>query len=175
MNNHLKYHYRQIICYDFLIKLNITNLFEIPNIQKIYLNIGFKKASTDKKKLINFFLLLKLISNQEPLPTKSKKNNLFLKIKKNSIVGCKIMLKKKEVFFFLEKLFFFIFPSSKKTINSFQKNKIINFQIKNSLHFFELKQEFLKFKKIPPIDVCIHVYASKNIYINLLLNYFYIN
>ena len=95
MNNHLKYHYQQIISYDFLIKLNITNLFEIPNIQKIYLNIGFKKASTDKKKLINFFLLLKLISNQEPLATKSKKNNLFLKIKKNSIVGCKIMLKKK--------------------------------------------------------------------------------
>nr|YP_009233130.1 ribosomal protein L5 [Phytophthora polonica]AMB20935.1 ribosomal protein L5 [Phytophthora polonica] len=170
MQKNLQNHYQNVTIYDLLTKLTYKNIFEIPKITKICLNIGFKDANLEKKKLINIILLLKLITNQKPLITKSKKNNIFLKIKKNSIIGCKVTLRKKNIFYFLEKILFFILPNS-NNINFNLKNKnILNFQISNILQFFELKTEFLKFKNIPPIDVSIHTTTKTNKELFLLLN-----
>ena len=172
MEKNLQNYYRNITIYNLLTKLNFKNIFEIPKITKICLNIGFQDANINKKKLINIILLLKLITNQKPLLTKSKKNNIFLKIKKNSIIGCKITLRKKNIFIFLEKVLFFILPNLIK-INLKNKN-ILNFQIKNILSFFELKTEFLKFKNMPPIDVSIHTNAKNNNELFFLLNSLFI-
>jgi large subunit ribosomal protein L5 len=174
MNNSLNNHYQHVIIYDLITKFHFKNIFEIPKITKISLNIGFKNANIEKKKLINILVLLKLITNQQPIVTKSKKNNIFLKIKKNSIIGCKVTLRKKNINFFLEKLLIFILPHLKNiNINSKNKN-ILNFQIKNVLQFFELKTEFLKFKNIPPIDVSIHTNSKNHKEFFNLLNSFYI-
>jgi len=174
MNKNLKNHYQNVIIYDLITKLHFKNIFEIPKITKICLNIGFKNANIEKKKLINIIILLKLITNQKPIVTKSKKNNIFLKIKKNSIIGCKVTLRKKNIYIFLEKLLIFILQNINK-INFNLKNKnILNFQIKNVLNFFELKTEFLKFKEIPPIDISIHTNSKNNDQLFSLLNSFFI-
>nr|YP_010508084.1 ribosomal protein L5 [Phytophthora gonapodyides]UXG56409.1 ribosomal protein L5 [Phytophthora gonapodyides] len=174
MEKNLQNHYQNITIYDLLTKLNLQNIFEIPKITKICLNIGFKDANIEKKKLINIILLLKLIINQKPMITKSKKNNIFFKIKQNSIIGCKVTLRKRNIFIFLENVLIFILPNI-TTINFNLKNKnILNFQIQNVLHFFELKTEFLKFKNIPPIDISIHTNAKNNNELFLLLNSLFI-
>jgi len=175
MNNNLKNHYQNVIVYDLLTKSNIKNIFEITKITKICLNIGFKNANIEKKKLINILVLLKLITNQKPIVTKSKKNNIFLKIKKNSIIGCKVTLRRKNIYDFLEKILIFIIPNLNKNINLNSENKnILNFQIKNILNFFELRKEFLKFKEIPPIDVSIHTNSKNNKELFNLLNSYFI-
>ena len=174
MNNNIKNHYKNVISYDLLTKLHYKNIFQIPKITKICLNIGFKNANIEKKKLINIIILLKLITNQKPIVTKSKKNNIFLKIKKNSIIGCKVTLRKKNINIFIEKLLIFILPNIDK-INFDIKNKnILNFQIKNVLNFFELKTEFLKFREIPSIDISIHTNSKNNDELFTLLNSFFI-
>ena len=174
MEKNLQNHYKNIIIYSLLTKLNFKNIFEIPKINKICLNIGFKEANLEKKKLINIILLLKLITNQKPLITKSKKNNIFLKITKNSITGCKITLRKKNIFIFLEKILIFILPNLKKIDLNLKNKNILNFQIKNILYFFELKNEFLKFKDIPSIDVSMHTNVRNNNELFLLLNSLFI-
>lgn len=175
MNNNLKNHYQNVIAYDLLTKSNIKNIFEITKITKICLNIGFKNANIEKKKLINILVLLKLITNQKPIVTKSKKNNIFLKIKKNSIIGCKVTLRKKNIYDFLEKILIFIIPNLNKNINLKLENKnILNFQIKNILNFFELRKEFLKFKEIPPIDISIHTNSKNNKELFNILNSYFI-
>lgn len=174
MNKNLKNHYQNVIIYDLLTKLHFKNVFELPKITKICLNIGFKNSNIEKKKLTNIIVLLKLITNQEPIVTKSKKNNLFLKIKKGSIIGCKVTLRKNNINIFLEKLLFFILPNLKNIQLNLKNKNILNFQIQNILHFFEFKTEFLKFKDIPPIDVSIHSNTKNNKDLFLLLNYFYL-
>jgi large subunit ribosomal protein L5 len=173
MHQNLKNYYQNIIVYDLLTKLHYKNIFEIPKITKINLNIGFKNANIEKKKLTNIIVLLKLITNQQPFLTKSNKNNIILKIKKGSIIGCKVTLRKKNIDLFLEKLILFILPEIKEIQYKLNQN-ILNFQIKNSLHFFELKTEFLKFKDIPPIDVSIHTNTKNSLDFFLLLNYYYL-
>jgi large subunit ribosomal protein L5 len=175
MNNNLKNHYQNVIAYDLLTKSNIKNIFEITKITKICLNIGFKNANIEKKKLINILVLLKLITNQKPIVTKSKKNNIFLKIKKNSIIGCKVTLKRNNIYNFLEKILIFIIPNLNKNINlNLQNKNILNFQIKNILNFFELRKEFLKFKEIPPIDISIHTNSKNNKELFNILNSYFI-
>lgn len=175
MNNIIKNHYQSVISYDLLTKLNYKNIFEISKITKICLNIGFKNANIEKKKLINILVLLKLITNQKPIVTQSKKNNIFLKIKKNSIIGCKVTLRKKNIYTFLEKLIIFVIPNMNKNIKfNFENKNILNFQIKNILSFFELRREFLKFKDIPAIDVSIHTNSDNNKELFTLLNSLYI-
>ena len=170
MKTNLQKYYQNVTIYDLLTKLNFKNIFEIIKITKICLNIGFKDANIEKKKLINIILLLKLITNQKPLLTKSKKNIIFLKIKKNSIIGCKVTLRKKNMFIFLEKLIIFILPNFNKFKINLKNKNILNFQIQNILDFFELKTEFFKFKNIPPIDISIHTNSKNKNTLFLLLN-----
>jgi large subunit ribosomal protein L5 len=170
MIKNLQNHYQSITIYDLITKLHLKNIFKIPKITKICLNIGFKNANIEKKKLINIILLLKLITNQKPFITKSKKNNLFLKIKQNSIIGCKITLRKKNIFFFLEQIIIFILPHINKIKFNLKNNNILNFKIQNILDFFELKTEFIKFKNIPSLDISIHTNAKNNNELFVLLN-----
>lgn len=174
MEKNLQTHYKAVTVYNLLYKLNLKNIFEMPKITKICLNIGFKGANINKKKLINIILLLKLLTNQKPLITKSKKNNIFLKIKKNSIIGCKITLRKNNIYLFLEKILIFILPNLNKLKINLKNKNILNFKIKNILDFFELKTEFLKFKTIPSIDISIHTNSKNNNELFLLLNSIYI-
>ncbi len=167
------YYYNQIILYDLITKFNFHNIHNLPKITKISLNIGLKDSIFNKKKLIYALTVLKLISNQKPILTKSKKNQLILKIKKGSVVGCKVTLRKKYIYLFLEKFFFFILPNLKKSLFKFNSNKI-NFKIQNLLDFKELKQEFMKFKDIPSIDISIHFNETTEKKIRTLLNLFYI-
>lgn len=51
MEKNLQNHYQNVTIYDLLTKLNFKNLFEITKITKICLNIGFKNANIEKKKI----------------------------------------------------------------------------------------------------------------------------
>ncbi|RHY03784.1 hypothetical protein DYB36_004906 [Aphanomyces astaci] len=176
--NYIKNHYNHNINYDLITKLNLNNIFKIPKINKIVLNIGLKNSNMEKKKMISIILLLRLIMNQQVLNTKSKKNNIIFKIKKGDIMGCKITLRKKNIYFFLEKLIIFILPNI-KDFKGFLINKkninILNFRINNVLNFFELEKEFLKFQNLPSIDVNIHTNIILNNYLIILLNQFNIS
>lgn len=167
--NHLQKHYNHIIMYDLITKFNFNNIFQILNIKKITLNIGLKNSNVEKKKMIAIILLLKLITNQQIFCTKSKKNNIIFKIKKGAIMGCKVTLRKKNIYFFLEKLIIFIIPNIKNFngIDFNNKNSILNFQISNLLNFFELENEFLKFQNLPPINISI--YTNNNSYKKVLV------
>jgi large subunit ribosomal protein L5 len=174
--NYLQKHSNHIINYDLINKLNFKNIFKIPTLNTIILNIGLKNSNMEKKKMISILLLLKLITNQQILTTKSKKNNIIFKIKKGDIMGCKVTLRKKNIYIFLEKLIIFILPNIKdfQGIIINKKLNILNFKINNILNFFELEKEFLKFQNLPSIDVNIKInpLTSSNIFILLnLLNF----
>ena len=173
----LKNYYNSLIIYDLISKLNIKNIYTIPKITKIYLNIDFsKKSLIEKKRIIKIILFLNLITNQQPFLTKKQKNNIFLKVKKNSIIGCKITLRKEYIYLFLEKIIFYILPNLKKIkFNMIKINNIFNFKIKNLLNFFEFKNEFFQFKDLSffSLNVSIQTNSKNNSHLFLLLNSFF--
>lgn len=169
----IKNYYKNIFLYDFLLKMSLKNIFQLFKITKICLNLGFKDINLNKKKLIKFMLFLKLISNQKIKITNSKKNNIFLKIKKNSIIGCKIVLRKENMYIFLEKLILFIIQNLNIKVNIKNKN-ILNFQIINFIDFIEFQKEFLKIKELPPLNISIHTNTKNYKELFLFFNFFFL-
>ena len=55
--NNFKNHYNNIITYDLLTKLNLNNIFQLPEIEKITLNIGLKDSNTEKKKDDTYYFI----------------------------------------------------------------------------------------------------------------------
>ena len=102
----------KIIKYDLINTFFCQSLVQIPNLKKIILNFGYQKSNI--KYLISSILALEFISSKKGRITKSKRINLFLKIKKGNPVGCTIVLKKNAMHFFYIKLKTLIFPKIKQ-------------------------------------------------------------
>ena len=138
-------------------KFNLTNIFEIPSIQKIEINIGFDVNSSIKK-ISPLFLLVNLITKQSAVSTISKKNKVIVKIKKGSFTGCKTTLRGDKLFLFLEYLFTLYLPLN-KDFKGFKikdtRNATLTIKLKNIFNFIELRNELIRFKNIKGMDVTI--------------------
>lgn len=162
-------YYKKIIKYDLLNKFNYKNVNQIPKIKKIILNFDCK--SFDIKKLAITILTLELISMKKGTVTKSKGVSINLKIRKGHPVGCKVILTKKKMEFFLLKLLNKIFPELKNFKGLIHKNNNTNslsFSIKDLINFNELNSNFYLFTNLPTLNITIvcDTYTTKE------LNYF---
>jgi len=150
-------HYRNVIKYDFLNKFYLTNTQDIPEIKKLMLNINCK--STDFKTILISIFALELLTLKKGEFTKSKTTNISIKIRKGSPVGCKVLLKKSQCFFFLEKLFNQIFPAIKQfdglDFKFVKKKKSVDFKIKKVFNLVELEPHYKFFKNIQSLEVSI--------------------
>ncbi len=73
-----------------------------PNFFKIILNFSLKEVAFNKKKALPFFLAMELLSNQKCVATLSSKNIMVWKLRKGSLVGCKVTLRKNNLHDFLD-------------------------------------------------------------------------
>ena len=136
---------------NFLTKFNIINNLSQKNFNKIKLNFGFKNIKFEKKKMILFFMVLELITNQKCVLTSSRKNLIFLKIKKGSITGCKVTLRNNNLYNFLDNLLLalprsenfkgFFFNTKSKKQNNFST------KIQDLFIFHPLESELVSYIK----------------------------
>ena len=91
-------------------QLNLKNIMEVPKITKITLNMGVGEALTDKKVLANAIEELTQISGQKPFTTKAKKSVASFKVRAGWPIGCKVTLRKKRMYEFLERLITIAIP-----------------------------------------------------------------
>ena len=155
-------YYSNIVKYDLINKFYYQNNSQLPKIKKIILNFNFKKQNL--KNLMSSLIALELISTQKPIFVKSKISNITLKIRKGQPVGCKLTLRKKNVNFFLFKLwndFFYSKSYTRKNVKIETSNtSVFSFQIQNSLIFPELETNYQIFKQLTKLNVTI-VCSSK--------------
>ncbi|MCD6047597.1 MAG: rplE [Gammaproteobacteria bacterium] len=85
-------------------KFKYSNDFMVPKIEKITLNMGVGEAAVDKKHMTTALDLLTKISGQKPLVTKSRLSIAGFKIRENWPIGCKVTLRGKRMYEFLERL-----------------------------------------------------------------------
>jgi ribosomal protein L5 len=150
----LENYYKKIIKKDLLNKFKYSNTNEFAKFKKIILHLGLKHNNI-RKIAINK-LTLELLTKRKSNLTFSKKPNLFLKIQKGHPVGCKIILTKKTMYMFIERLLTEIFPK----IKSFQNLKIKiqnnNFSFKincNNIKIKELEEQYPLFTNLPYLSI----------------------
>ena len=77
---------------------SFKNIFEVPKLDKIVVNMGVGEAVTDSKIINKAIEDLSLITGQKPVVTKAKKSIAGFKLRKGLNIGCKVTLRKKRMF-----------------------------------------------------------------------------
>jgi large subunit ribosomal protein L5 len=164
--NFVKYFYDNILKYDLINKFNYNKTKNLPKLKKIILNFGCK--NTKFKNLAASFLALELISYKKSSLTKTKKPNLFLKIRKGNPVGCKVVLRNKQMFDFLTITLNEIFSKEKNLVKINNKNLIkknfFSFEIYNKFIFNELEKHYYLFNDLEKLDITVVFKIKEEIY-----------
>ena len=85
-------------------KFGYTNPMEVPKLVKITLNMGVGEAAANKKVLENAVADMAKISGQKPVTTKSRVSVASFKIRDGWPIGCKVTLRRHQMFEFLDRL-----------------------------------------------------------------------
>ena len=144
-------------------KFGLKNLFEVPKLEKIVVNIGVGEAVSDSKVINNAIEDLSLITGQKPIITKAKKSIAGFKLRKGLSIGCKVTLRKNRMYEFLDRLIFIALPRvrdfkglSKKSFDGFGNYSI---GIKEQIIFPEINYD--KIDKVRGMDITITTTAKK--------------
>ncbi|RJE76149.1 50S ribosomal protein L5 [Pseudoalteromonas citrea] len=85
-------------------KFGFSSVMQVPQIEKITLNMGVGEALADKKILENAVNDLEAISGQKALITKARKSVAGFKIREGYPIGCKVTLRGERMWDFFERL-----------------------------------------------------------------------
>jgi large subunit ribosomal protein L5 len=153
----LKKYYQTELREELKNKLDLKNVFEVPKITKIVVNMGVGEAASDSKKIESATTDLTTITGQKPMITKAKKSIAGFKLRKGVNIGCKVTLRKDMMYEFLDRLIYIALPRvrdfkglSKK---SFDKSGNYSIGIKEQIIFPEINYD--KIDKVRGMDVSI--------------------
>ena len=143
-------------------KFSLKNIFEVPKLDKIVVNIGVGEAVSDSKVINKAIEDLSLITGQKPVVTKAKKSIAGFKLRKGLNIGCKVTLRKKRMFEFLDRLIFIALPRVRDfkglSRKSFDGNGNYSIGIKEQIIFPEI--DYDKVDKIRGMDITITTTTS---------------
>jgi large subunit ribosomal protein L5 len=145
-------------------RLGLKNIFEVPKIKKIILNIGLGEGKDDSKLIDKALEDLTLISGQKAVKTISKKAISGFKIRAGMPLGVKVTLRNKIMYEFLDRLVNIAIPRIRdfRGLNSksFDGNGNFSMGIKEHIIFPEIN--FDKVDKVRGIDITICTSAKNN-------------
>lgn len=91
-------------------KLGISNIMEVPYLEKIVLNIGVKDAVADVKALDKAEDVLAKISGQKPSRTLARISIAGFKLREGMPIGTKVTLRRTRMYEFLDRLITLALP-----------------------------------------------------------------
>ena len=145
-------------------KLGLKNIFEVPKIRKIILNIGVGDGKDDSKLIDKALDDLTLISGQKAVKTISKKAISGFKIRAGMPLGVKVTLRNKIMYEFLDRLVNIAIPRIRDfrglNMKSFDGNGNFSMGIKEHIIFPEIN--FDKVDKVRGMDITICTSAKNN-------------
>ena len=84
--------------------LNCANVMEVPKITKITINMGLGEAIANKKIVEHAVADMTKIAGQKPIVTYARKSVAAFKVREGWPIGCKVTLRGKQMYEFLDRL-----------------------------------------------------------------------
>ena len=151
----LKEQYDNKIKPDLKKEFDLKNVFMVPKITKVVLNMGLGESANDKKVLQNCIEDISLISGQRPVVTKFKKSISNFKTRKGTPAGVKVTLRKNKMYEFVDRLVNIALPRIKDfqglSAKGFDNFGNYTFGIKEHIIFPEIN--FDKVDRIRGMDI----------------------
>lgn len=86
------------------------SVMQVPKIEKITINMGVGGAASDKKEIQHAVDNMTAITGRKPIVTKVRKSIAGFKIRDGWPIGCKVTLRSKEMYEFLDRLISIYLP-----------------------------------------------------------------
>lgn len=151
----------QIIKHDLVNKYRYKNFTKLPKLKKITFNLSCINLNIQQF-AVNL-LALEIITSKKSCLTTSKSSNVLLKVQKGQPTGCKVTIKKKHIYKFLEQLILNILPKFTnfsgfkiETTSSTFSFKLFNKEIMLP----ELEKHYPLFDNLPVLDIQITTNAK---------------
>ncbi|CAN5368595.1 50S ribosomal protein L5 [soil metagenome] len=91
-------------------ELELTNVHEVPKLEKITLNVGLGRAKDDKKLIEVAANTLRKITGQQPVETVAKLSIASFKLREGNKIGMKVTLRGDRMYEFLDRLVNIVLP-----------------------------------------------------------------
>lgn len=145
-------------------ELKLENIMEVPRLKKITLNMGTGEAVADKKILTSALEDLTVIAGQKAVSTLARRSEAGFKIRAGWPIGCKVTLRSKAMYSFLERLICIAIPRIRDfrgfSAKSFDGQGNYNLGIKEQIVFTEI--DYDKIDKIRGLDIAISTSARND-------------
>ena len=155
-------------------ELSLSNAMEVPRIIKITLNMGVGEAVADRKQLEAAVADLELIAGQKPVLTKARKSIAGFKIREDFPIGCKVTLRKHQMYEFLDRLINIAIPRTRDfrgiSPKSFDGRGNFSMGVQEQIIFPEI--DYDKIDKIRGLDISITTTAKTDEHARALLRAF---
>ena len=100
----LKEKYKSEIVAKLEKELGISNINNVPRLQKIVVNMGVGAAASDHKLLDAAMSDMRIITGQQPCVTRAKKSIAGFHVREGQAIGCKVTLRGDRMWEFLDRL-----------------------------------------------------------------------
>ena len=100
----LQEHYEKVVRPALMKEFSYKNPMQVPNLDKIVINMGVGEATQDQKKLQAAATDMTAISGQKPVIIKSRKSIANFKLRAGLSIGCKVTLRRARMYEFLDRL-----------------------------------------------------------------------
>ncbi len=138
------------------------NVMQVPRISKITLNMGVGEAAANKKVLDSAVADMAKLSGQKPITTKARLSVASFKIREGWPIGCKVTLRRAQMFEFLDRLINISLPRVRDfrgvSGRAFDGRGNFNFGIKEQIIFPEI--DFDQVDALRGMDISITTTAN---------------
>jgi large subunit ribosomal protein L5 len=100
----LKDRYRDELAPKLLKDLQLSNVMQVPRVEKVVVNMGIGEAIQNIKLLESAVEELTMITGQKPVITKAKKSIAGFKLREEMPIGCMVTLRRDRAYEFLDRL-----------------------------------------------------------------------
>ena len=104
MKTRLEEHYLTAVRPALVEKFGYKNVIQVPKLVKVVINMGVGEAVRDSKKIENATRELAAITGQKPVVSRAKKANAAFKLREGMAIGCKVTLRRDQMYEFLDRL-----------------------------------------------------------------------
>ena len=170
----LQIHYRETVVKQLMEQFGFKTVMQVPRIEKIVLNMGVGEAVADKKVMDNAVADMTKIAGQKPLVTKARKSIAVYKVRAGYPVGCKVTLRGRRMYEFLDRLVSVAMPRIRDfrgvSARAFDGSGNYNIGVKEQIIFPEI--DYDKIDAIRGMNITITTNAKNDAEAKALLSAF---
>lgn len=135
LNPRLETFYEKIICEDFVVLYNFTNIAKLPKLENAILSSTSNNFGSSKISVLQSFCGWRLATSQKSVVTRARKSIALFNLRKDALLGLKVTLRKKTLFSFFDKVLIFVLPKNITSISNYKEkqNDITYFSILNGV------------------------------------------